>query len=212
MNDPSISVILLGDKAAVSAGYKRFIELDPLLQVIAEVSSDEEVFTLLDSNTVDVVIIDLSMTGQSGVETLRRLKSRFPRQKIVIFTINENSATTNQAVKLGAVCHLTKNMEPELIVKAVHEVMGGDMPITKPVVEGLKDRNKKQLPHLQLLPREFEIFICLAKSESVKQISEKLQLSEKTTANYQTAIRKKLNAKSSLEMYQYAIKHRLLSS
>jgi two-component system invasion response regulator UvrY len=212
MNDPSISVILLSDKAAVRAGYKRFIEIDPLLQVIAEVSTDEEAFTFLDSNPVDVVIMDLSMTGQSGIETLRRLKSRFPRQKIVIFTINENSATTNQVVKLGAVCYLTKNMEPELIAKAVHEVMAGDIPITKPVAEGLKDRNKKQLPHMQLLPREFEIFICLAKSESVKQISEKLQLSEKTTANYQTAIRKKLNVKSSLEMYQYAILHRLLSS
>jgi DNA-binding NarL/FixJ family response regulator len=90
--------------------------------------------------------------------------------------------------------------------------MAGCMQITNPLAEDLNDRDKKQLPHMQLLPRDLEIFICLAKNESIKQISDKLQLSEKTTANYQTAIRKKLNAKSTLQMYQYAIKHKLLSS
>ena len=210
MNGPSISVMLLDDHAVVRAGYKRFIERDPLLQVIAEASTDEEAYTLLDSNPVDVVIMDLSMPGQDGFETLRRLRNRFPRQKIVIFTIHENPATANQVVKLGASCYLTKSMEPDLIVQAVHEVMAGCMPITNPVAEDLNDRNKKQFPHMQLLPREFEIFICLAKNESIKQISDKLQLSEKTTANYQTAIRKKLNAKSTLNVYQYAQKHGLL--
>lgn len=76
--------MLVDDHAVVRAGYKRFIELDPVLKVIAEASSGEEAYTFLESNPVDVIIMDLSMPGQGGFETLRRLLNRFPQQKILI--------------------------------------------------------------------------------------------------------------------------------
>ena len=115
--------MLVDDHAVVRAGYKRFIELDPLLKVIAEASSGEEAYSLLESRSVDVIIMDLSMPGQGGFETLRRLLNRFPQQKILIFTMHENASIAYQAVKLGASGYLTKSMEPDLIVQAIHEAM-----------------------------------------------------------------------------------------
>jgi DNA-binding NarL/FixJ family response regulator len=152
------------------------------------------------------------MPGQGGFETLRRLLNRFPQQKILIFTMHENASIANQALTLGASGYLTKSMEPDLIVQAIHEVMSGGTPIAKAIAEGLKDLGENRLPHMELLPREFEIFICLANGESIEQISDKLHLSPKTAANYQASIRKKLNANSTLDVYQYAKEHGLLSS
>ena len=212
MNSSSVSVMLVDDHAVVRAGYKRFIELDPMLKVIAEASSGEEAYSLLESRSVDVIIMDLSMPGQGGFETLRRLLNRFPQQKILIFTMHENASIANQALTLGASGYLTKSMEPDLIVQAIHEVMSGGTPIAKAIAEGLKDLGENRLPHMELLPREFEIFICLANGESIEQISDKLHLSPKTAANYQASIRKKLNANSTLDVYQYAKEHGLLSN
>ena len=211
-NSSIVSVMLVDDHAVVRAGYKRYIELDPQLKVIAEAGSGEEAYTLLDSTPVDVVIMDLSMPGQGGFETLRRLIYRFPQQKIMIFTMHENASIAHQSIKLGARGYLTKSMEPDLIVQAIHEVMAGGTPIAKSIAEGLKELNENQLPHTELLPREFEIFICLANGESIDHISSKLHLSQKTAANYQAAIRKKLNANSTLDIYQYAKEHGLLNN
>lgn len=212
MNQELISVMLVDDHAVVRAGYKRFIELDPALKVVAEASTGEEAYTLLESTTVDVVIMDLSMPGQGGFETLRRVINRFPQQKILIFTMHENASIANQALKLGARGFLTKSMEPDLIVQAIHEVLNGGTPIAGSIVDALKDLSENKLAHNELLPREFEIFIKLANGEKIEQIGERLHLSPKTAANYQASIRKKLKLNSTLEIYQYAKDHNLLES
>ncbi len=204
--------MLVDDHAVVRAGYKRFIELDPLLKVAAEAGTGEEAYTLLETVPVDVVIMDLSMPGKGGFESLRRILNRFPQQKVLIFTMHENASMAKQTLQLGARGYLTKSMEPELIVRAIHDVMGGATPVAESIAEALRDLNENRLPHLELLPLEFEIFIRLANGESIDQISETLHLSPKTAANYQASIRRKLNLNSTLELYQYAREHGLLSA
>ncbi len=204
--------MLVDDHAVVRAGYKRFIELDPLLKVAAEAGTGEEAYTLLETVPVDVVIMDLSMPGKGGFESLRRILNRFPQQKVLIFTMHENASMAKQTLQLGERGYLTKSMEPELIVRAIHDVMGGATPVAESIAEALRDLNENRLPHLELLPREFEIFIRLANGESIDQISETLHLSPKTAANYQASIRRKLNLNSTLELYQYAREHGLLSA
>ncbi len=212
MTAPPLHIMLVDDHAVVRAGYKRFIELDPLLQVVAEASTGEEAYGLLETTRIDVVIMDLSMPGQGGFETLRRVMNRFPQQKVLIFSMHENASIAKQALQLGACGYLTKSMQPELIVRAIHDVLGGATPVADSIAEALRDLSDKKLPHLELLPREFEIFIRLASGESIEQISDKLHLSPKTAANYQASIRKKLNVNSTLELYQYAREHGLLDT
>ena len=212
MTEQPLHIMLVDDHAVVRAGYKRFIELDPQLQVIAEAATGEEAYTLLETTMIDVVIMDLSMPGQGGFETLRRMMNRFPQQKILIFSMHENASIAKQALQLGACGYLTKSMPPDLIVSAIHDVMAGATPVADSIADALQDLNDNKLPHLELLPREFEIFIRLASGDSIEQISDKLHLSPKTAANYQASIRKKLSVNSTLDLYQYAREHGLLDT
>ena len=206
-----IQIMLVDDHAVVRAGYKRFIELDSALKVVAEAGNGEEAYALLDAVRIDVIIMDLSMPGQGGFETLRRMMNRVPEQKILIFSMHENASIAKQALQLGASGYLTKSMEPDLIVQAIHEVMTGATPIASSIADALRELDDSRPPHLELLPREFEIFIRLANGESIEHISESLHLSPKTAANYQASIRRKLSLNSTLELYQYAREHGLTS-
>ncbi len=210
MSTHEIRVMLVDDHAVVRAGYKRFIELDPALRVVAEASSGEDAYFMLASHPVDLVIMDLSMPGQGGFETLRRIVKRFPEQKVLIFTMHENASIARQALQLGACGYLTKNMPPDLIVGAIRDVMQGGTPLSDDIASSLQELEQQSPPHQSLLPREFEVFIRLARGESIDDISQDLHLSLKTTANYQATIRKKLNLGSGFELHQYAKDHGLL--
>ncbi len=101
------------------------------------------------------------MPGQGGVETLRRMKTRFPLQKILIFTMDESASMAHHTMKLGASGYLSKSMAPDLMVQAIHEAVSGGTPISKNTTERLKKQGGTDLPSMDFLPREFEIFIYL---------------------------------------------------
>jgi DNA-binding NarL/FixJ family response regulator len=205
------TLMLVDDHAVVRAGYKRYIELDPQLVVVAEASTGEEAYGLLDQLSADVVIMDLSMPGQGGFETLRRILNRYPSQKVMIFSMHENASIANQALRLGASGYLTKNMPPDQIIAAIHQVMQGGKPVAPDLQAGLAELNSPNLPHNELLPREFEVLVLLASGETIDSISARLHLSSKTASNYQANIRKKLGVSSSMELQRYAKEHGLIS-
>lgn len=204
------TVILVDDHAVVRAGYKRYIELDQQLSVVAEAATGEEAYALLERQQADVLVMDLSMPGQGGFETLRRILNRYPEQKILIFSMHENASIANQALRLGAMGYLTKSMAPDQIIAAIHEVMRGHRPIAPELKTALDELNAPQLPHHDLLPREFEVLVLLASGESIDSISSRLHLSPKTASNYQANIRKKLGVSSALELQRYAQDHGLV--
>lgn len=204
------TVMLVDDHAVVRAGYKRYIELDPGLQVAAEGASGEQAYALLDSVQVDVVIMDLSMPGQGGFESLRRILNRYPAQRVLIFSMHENASIANQALRLGACGYLTKSMAPDQIIEAIHQVMRGARPVAPSLRADLDELNAPNLLHNELLPREFEVLMLLANGESVEAISARLHLSPKTASNYQANIRKKLGVGSSIELQRYAREHGLI--
>ena len=204
------SVILVDDHAVVRAGYKRYIELDQQLSVVGEAASGEEAYALLEHQQADVLVMDLSMPGQGGFESLRRILNRYPNQKVLIFSMHENASIANQALKLGAVGYLTKSMAPDQIIEAIHDVMRGEKPLAPELRSAIDELNVAQLPHHELLPREFEVLVMLASGESIDSISTQLHLSTKTASNYQANIRKKLGVSSALELQRYAKDHGLV--
>ncbi len=204
------TVILVDDHAVVRAGYKRYIELDERLSVVGEASTGEEAYALLEHQRADVLKMDLSMPGQGGFESLRRILNRYPMQKVLIFSMHENASIANQALKLGAVGYLTKSMAPDQIIEAIHDVMRGEKPLAPELRSAIDELNVAQLPHHELLPREFEVLVMLASGESIDSISTRLHLSTKTASNYQANIRKKLGVSSALELQRYAKDHGLV--
>jgi DNA-binding NarL/FixJ family response regulator len=129
----------------------------------------------------------------------------------MIFSMHENASIANQALRLGASGYLTKNMAPDQIIAAIHQVMQGGKPVAPDLQAGLAELNSPNLPHNELLPREFEVLVLLASGETIDSISARLHLSSKTASNYQANIRKKLGVSSSMELQRYAKEHGLIS-
>jgi len=207
-----LRIAIADDHAVVRAGYRRLLELDERMQIVAEFGDGESAYRWLTANDADVLILDLTMPGRGGLATLQRLRHRVPRLRVLIFTMHESPDLAAQALRLGASGYVTKSSAPESLIAAVHDVLAGGRPVSRDVARALADVDQKPAPlHLELSPREFEIFLLLAQGDSVEQIATSRWLSMKTVANYQTAIRQKTGLASSLEMYRYAQAHGLVS-
>lgn len=204
MTKSSIKVLLVDDHAVVRAGYKRYLELDTQIEVVGEAENGEQAYELLATLTADVIVMDLSMPGRGGLESIRHILQRYPEQRILVFTMHENPALAAQALRAGAKGYLTKSVSPDLIVDAIHQIMQGGQPIDIDLAAAIKQSELESAPHLQLAPREFEIFRLLANGQSVDEIGQRLHLGLKTVSNYQTSIRQKLGVTTAIELHQYA--------
>ena len=204
MTDLPIKVLLVDDHAVVRAGYKRYLELDIKIEVVGEAEHGEQAYELLATLTADVIVMDLSMPGRGGLESIRHILQRYPEQRILVFTMHENPALATQALRAGAKGYLTKSLSPDLIVDAIHQIMQGGQPIDTDLAAAIKQSELESAPHLQLAPREFEIFRLLANGQSVDEIGQRLHLGLKTVSNYQTSIRQKLGVTTAIELHQYA--------
>jgi DNA-binding NarL/FixJ family response regulator len=206
-----LRIAIADDHAVVRTGYRRLLELDARVQVVAEFGDGESAYRWLATHAADVLILDLSMPGQGGLATLQRLRRRLPDLRILIFTMHESADLAAQTLRAGASGFITKSSAPESLVDAVHAVIAGERPVSPDVARTLAATDRSGAPHETLSPREFEIFLLLAKGETVDAIAAARWLSVKTVANYQTAIRQKTGLGSALEMYRYAEAHALLA-
>ncbi len=209
MTKSSIKVLLVDDHAVVRAGYKRYLELDTQIAVVGEAENGEQAYALLSELTADIIVMDLSMPGRGGLESIRHILQRYPEQRILVFTMHENAALAAQALRAGAKGYLTKSVSPDLIVNAIHQIMQGGQPIDADLAAAIKQSELESAPHLQLAPREFEIFRLLANGQSVDEIGQRLHIGVKTVSNYQTTIRQKLGVTTAIELHQYARQHGL---
>jgi len=207
-----LRVALADDHAVVRTGYRRLLELEDGINVVAEFGDGESAYQWLLANPADVVILDLSMPGRGGLATLERLRKRLPRLRIMVFTMHEDAAMAAQALHLGATGYVTKSSPPETLVEAVRELRDGGHPLSPGIADAVRTRDGAQAPHARLSPREFDIFLLLAEGIGLDTIAEQRCLSGKTVANYQTTIRNKTGLGNALEMHRYAHRHGLLQA
>ena len=200
---PVLRVAIADDHAVVRAGYRRLLELEPGLQVVAEFADGESAYLWLMEHPADVLILDLSMPGQGGLATLQRLHQRVPKLRVLIFTMHDSAALATQLLKAGASGYLTKSSAPESLIDAVQQVAAGEQVLSDDIAAAMR-KGQSDLPHQQLSPREFDVFLLLAQGVCVEQVAQQRCLSIKTAANYQTIVRHKLGLNSALEMYRYA--------
>lgn len=207
----NLQVVLADDHAVVRTGYRRLLELEPGVEVVAEFGDSDSVYGWFADHRADVLVLDLSMPGRGGLETLRRLKARDPGMKVLVFSMYDTPAMVSQALQAGADGYLTKSSAPDTLIDGVREVARGGRYLSDDADQALRQAGGERAPHEALSPREFEIFRQLAAGQSVEDIAARLFVSAKTVSNYQTAIRQKLDLSSSLDMYRYAASHDLLA-
>ena len=199
-------LLIVDDHEIVRAGIKRLVENTPNLNIVADLGSGEEAYQFLQKNTVDLIIMDVSMPGKGGIETTNQIKKRHPKIKIIMLSMHDNAMIIEKAMKAGADGYILKNDLSDDLLNAVEKVMNNETIVSASVdIDEFKDSLIKDLNN-----KEFEIFKSLASGEDLLTIAEKLNISYKTAANYQTSIKQKLNVKNILDFYNLAKENKIL--
>jgi two-component system invasion response regulator UvrY len=209
-----INVLLVDDHAVVRTGYKTFLGLSERIGAIYEADRGEMACQLYGRHQPDVVVMDLSMPGMSGLETIRRLLQRDPRSKILVFSIHDELVYVSRAIKAGAKGFITKNSTPEMLIAAVGAIaLGGiyiDPELAQQLVVSMAAEQDESEKLKRLSPREFDIFCLLANGYTTKEAAKKLCLSYKTVCSHGTTIKEKMEVKTAAELTMLASRYGLI--
>ena len=206
----SLLVVITDDHPVVRSGYKRLLSLESDIEVIAEFDNGEDTYNWFQDHEADVLIMDISMPGVGGLETLKRLRAKKINTKIIMLSMHDNPTLIHQALDFGANGFLSKSSEPDELINAISYVMNDEVVISKDLQDVLSGSDGA--PQEQLSSREFGILLKLAEGVNAKDIAAQFHLSPKTVYNYQTQIYKKLNIENGAQLTQYAIQNKLLKS
>ena len=197
-----IRIMLVDDHAIVRAGFRRLLEQRSDFRVVAEAADAERAYALYVKHEPDVVVMDLSMPGVSGLDTIRRIIGRQAAARILVFSMHEDASVAERAIQLGARGYVTKSNAPEVLATAVAEVMAGRLALSPDMAKSIAmlKLSSEGDPLQALTAREFEIFRLLVTGRPAIEIAKLLNLSAKTVANYHTLIKQKLNISSDVEL------------
>jgi len=202
-----IKIILVDDHAVVRAGFRMLLATSESIEVISEASRGEEAIGQYVSLKPDLLVMDLSMPGLGGLETIHRIVQRDGGAKILVFSVYHQRVYVNRALNAGAKGYITKNSAPEILIEAIVTIMQGHNYIEQGLIKinnSIKSQSDYQAIIHQFSPREFDVFRMLAQGMSVQKIADELCLGYKTIANYATQIRKKLQVDTLIDLAHIA--------
>lgn len=206
MSEP-FRIALLDDHAIVRLGYRRLLELEPGLVVVAEygdASAAELGLQTLTDDQLDLLVLDLSMPGRSGVEFLQVLQRRRPQLKVLVVSMHESPIIQEQCLLAGACGVVAKSNDPELLVDAVRRLQFGME------VPGMARLRRDQPLHHALTARELEVMQHLLSGRGIAAIADSMGVNAKTVYNYQALLRQKLEVTGAMGLVHYAQAHGLM--
>ena len=204
-----IRVLIADDHNIVLDGLKRILAATSDLQVTGEAAGGDETLALVKANDYDVVMLDMSMPGLSGIDLIKRLKLEKPKLKILVLSMHGESQYAARALKAGAAGYLNKDSAAEALLGALRKIAAGGVHIGEAAASSLLQAGDKP-PHETLSDREFEVMRLLVEGLGPTEIGERLHLSVKTVSTHKTRILDKLNLGSTAELVRYAMEHRLV--
>ncbi|HWS13711.1 MAG TPA: response regulator transcription factor [Rhodocyclaceae bacterium] len=207
-------VMLVDDHAVVRVGFRMLLQAAPDIQVVAEADSGEAACQKYAEAAPDVVVMDLAMPGMGGIEAVRRILARDPRARILALSAHEDTAHPRRVLKAGALGYLSKRSAPEALIEAVLAVAARQRYLDPAIAQRLamEELAGSQDPVKALSEREFEVFIQLAKGQSVAQIAENLKLSPNTVGTHLYNVKQKLGAANQAELTLIALNHGLIGA
>jgi two-component system, NarL family, invasion response regulator UvrY len=208
-----IRVAICDDHQIVRAGFRQILSGIDDIEVVAEAASGKEALEIARKEICDVMMLDIGMPDQNGVDTLRTIKRGQPQMPVLILSGYPAQQYAVNMLKIGANGYLNKECEPQELITAIRTVATGRRYVGTAVGELLAqgfDQNPSAAPHAELSDREFQIFLHLAQGETVTGIAEKLSLSVKTISTYRTRVMEKMHLNSNSDLTYYAIKNNLL--
>jgi len=203
-----ITVMLVDDHPVVRDGYRHLLESTPDIRVVAEANDGEEACVLYEQHMPDVVILDLSMPGIGGLETLRRIKAKNPAIHILVFSMHDSETLVLRSLEAGATGYLTKQGGVAQMVEAVRLVARGALFVDSKYVPDLINQrlSPTEDPLQALSTREFQIFQMLAEGHSVSDIAVMLSISPKTVGVHHAHIMRKLRLHNAAQLVRLAFR------
>ncbi len=215
MNERKIKVLLVDDHTVVRAGFRMLLASQDYIGDIVDIERGELATQVYQSFQPDVVVMDLSMPGIGGLETIRRLCKQDPNVLILVYSIHDETIYVERALNAGAKGYVSKNSAAEVLAKAVADIACGKRYIEPGLLPEANDiritETKKTKYSLNVLsPREFDVFRLLSKGLNAHNVATELSLSYKTICNYHTQIKNKLNANTSADLANIAMVHKII--
>ncbi|MBC5785891.1 response regulator transcription factor [Ramlibacter sp. USB13] len=208
-----IRVGIADDHPITRTALRCYLDEQDGIRVIAEAASGREAIDLVRTQAVDVLLLDLDMPGQSGIDALTMIKAKAEHVGVIVLSGYPEHQYAVPLIRNGASGYLNKACEPTEIIDAIRRVAQGGRYITPVVAELLATQVITPTPgglHEQLSARELQVFLKLAQGCTAGEVAAELSLSAKTVSTYRARLMRKLDARSNSDLTYYALKHRLL--
>ncbi len=209
-----ITILLVDDHAVVRMGFKMLIEAEEGIKVIGEAESGEIAIKLFQELKPDIIVMDITMPGIGGLETIDRIMAKDKNTKILVLSAHEDSVHPKRALNAGAMGYLTKRSAAEELIKAIKSIHQGKRYLEPNIAQqmAITQLSGESNPVEILSDREFEVFIALAKGKSTNEIADTLCLSPRTVGTHLYNIKQKLNANNSAEIALIAVRCGLIDA
>jgi two-component system invasion response regulator UvrY len=208
-----INILIADDHAIVRKGLKQILAETQDMIVSGEASNGFEVMEKVKNNHYDVLLLDISMPGKSGLDILRELKTESPRLPVLVLSMYPEEQYAVRVLRAGAAGYLTKESAPDELVVALRKVAQGKKYVSPSLAERLAvdlEIDASKPVHETLSDREYQVLCMIASGKTVGEIAEKLSLSAKTISTYRARILEKMNMKNNAELTHYAIQNKLV--
>ncbi len=209
----SIRILIADDHAIVREGLKQIVAEESDMAVTGEASDANELFALLEKEKFEIVVLDISMPGKSGLEALKDIKVMYPDLPVLILSMFTEEQYGIRAIKAGAAGYLKKVSAPTELVTAIRKIVSGGRYINQPLAERLAEsieENIQKPPHERLSDREYQIMCLIASGKTAEEIADDLSISVHTVYTYRNRIFDKMDLKSNVELTQYVIQNKLI--
>ena len=206
-------ILIADDHPIVRRGLRQILEENSSVSNVDEAETGREALEKVKKGKFDIILLDISMPGMSGLETLEEIKRLKPSLPVLILTIYPEEEYAVRALKTGASGYLTKKSAPDELITAIRKLARGERYISPSLAEFLATHltGETEKPHHESLSnREFQVMRMIASGKSLKEIAGDMSLSPKTISTFRTRILQKLDLKSNAELIQYALKHGLM--
>jgi two-component system invasion response regulator UvrY len=208
-----ISVAIVDDHPLVRRGLRETFAAEGDIRVVAEAAAAEEVLSLLAAHRCDVLLLDLSLPGRSGLDILRDVRREFPRVAVLVVTTHDAVHYAVRCLRAGAGGYVVKSAGPEEVVVAVREIYRSGRYISPEVASALADFALVDAsgapPHAQLSDREHDVLRRLVAGKTISEIAAELSLSVKTVSTYRTRMIEKLGLRTTPDLMRYALERKL---
>ena len=207
-----IRIAIADDHAIVREGLKRIVSSCEGMQVVGEAADGIEVMQRVRALDIDLLMLDLSMPGRSGMELIKLVRAEKPRLRILVLSMHQEMQYAVRAIKSGASGYLTKESAPAQLEQAIRKIAAGGAFISAEVAQQLAlgaMPGSAAVPHESLSNREFEVLRLLAVGISVTEIAGQLNLSVKTVSTHKANLMQKMSLANSSELVRYALRHGL---